>query len=138
MDSGDIVGLRVRIKGEGMWALHLLNPLTPLALKDPCLSRAAEASGLREKECVYVCVCLSVCLFICVYIPGVARGQDCLSKVRSDISTPPSPHVPPAPTSPCPSPAPPCLVPTNHTTCTVAILLPFFIFNRNQVPLEAL
>lgn len=62
MDSGDIVGLRVRIKGEGMWALHLLNPPTPLALKDPCLSRAAEASGLREKECVYVCVCLSVCL----------------------------------------------------------------------------
>lgn len=114
----------------------LFSPPSPhLALTDPCLSRAAETARLRERERVYACV--SICSS--AYIPAVARGQDCLSEVPSDnISI-----LPPCASSPHISvslPCSPCLVPTSHALCTVAILLPFFffIFNRNQVPSEAL
>lgn len=65
MDSGDIVSLRVRIKGGHAVSASAQVPFshrphTRLAPTDPCLSRAAETAGLR----VYVRVWLSVLLHI--------------------------------------------------------------------------
>lgn len=93
-------------------------PSPRLALTDPCLSRAAETARLREREYMCVSVCSSA------YIPAVVRGQDCLSKVPLDNLSIFSPCAS-SPTISMPLPYSPCLVPTSHAPCTVAILLPF-------------
>lgn len=137
MDSGDIVSLRVRIQGGhagSASAQVLFSPPSPhLALTDPCLSRAAETARLRERERGNTCV--SLCSS--AYIPAAARGQDCLSEVPSDnISIfPPcasSPHI--SVSLPCS----PCLVLTNHALCTVAVLLPFFLYSTETRCLQRL
>lgn len=114
----------------------LFSPPSPhLALTDPCLSRAAETARLREREREYMRVCPSVHLPI--YQQWLGARTVCL---RSHlIIFPYCPHVPPPPTSLCPSPAPPAwFLPVMHSVQLPFYCLFFFIFNRNQVPSEAL
>lgn len=87
MDSGDIVGLRVRIKGEGMWALHLLNPPPPLGSEGSLLEQGSRSFwAQRERVCVCVCVCVSVCSSAYIYQGWLGARTVCL---RSDQIFPP-------------------------------------------------